>query len=343
MRRIPQYPEFYYSKQVSDILNEKPVLPTPPTKPVEPKKPVFPGDFDNGKHVFKIIFLVSEILLLLWSFSADIEGKGGIILMIVAMIVITAFGLKIDNVEKEGHEGKKNQYQNDLKEYPSKLSHYQEELDHYQQKKQEYDKIVAGLQSPQAVKDFRVRLIGQWEREREIPSLEYCLESEVAKKGVSEDFFFNILTQKGLVVLKDRKIPVGNTFYYPDLIVKVGRHFIDIEIDEPYVGNDGTPIHYIKDYGYSIDDERNAFFIKNGFEIIRFAEEQVFLHPNECVAFISQFIDSLHTADSIHIPEEICVNKWTKDAAASMAYQHYRNRYVPIEYQRNISNERNIH
>lgn len=97
-------------------------------------------------------------------------------------------------------------------------------------------------------------------------------------------------------VYNNASIPAGGSYFYPDFLICEKGLFIDVEIDEPYVGNDGTPIHYVDNqYGFctSVDKERNDYITSQGFEIIRFSEEQIFLHPQECIIVIKDYISSI--------------------------------------------------
>ena len=144
-------------------------------------------------------------------------------------------------------------------------------------------------------------------------------------------------------VYADACIPVGEKYYYPDILLVVGSLYIDIEIDEPYAGNDGTPIHYYtSNYGLSIsvDHERNDYFTECGFEVIRFSEEQVFLHSDDCIDFIKKFVKNImSTNGDLTCNPNFVLTKWTKVQASRLAYQRFRNTYVPSHLQSSINRE----
>lgn len=121
--------------------------------------------------------------------------------------------------------------------------------------------------------------------------------------------------------------------------------YVDIEIDEPYVGLTGQPIHYI-DCGDSI---RDSFFIKNGWIVVRFTEEQVVKKPNLCIDLLHDIVlDCLgySTTDLSKFPNLPYTSKlllksttryerWTRDEAHEMAFRRYRNTYLSkafVEY-----------
>ena len=102
-------------------------------------------------------------------------------------------------------------------------------------------------------------------------------------------------------------------------------------------------IHYL-DKPYisleSVDHKRNDYIRNAGFEIIRFSEEQIFLHPMDCILFIEAFIKSITSAKGKpDYSDEFVVKKWTKEQAYKLAYQRFRNTYIPSEIQRFIKNE----
>lgn len=129
--------------------------------------------------------------------------------------------------------------------------------------------------------------------------------------------------------------------YYPDILIVFDNLYIDVEIDEPYVFEDGKPIHYVRkindDYYYStsyVDANRNyEFTVYLGFEVVIFSEEQVFRHTDECVEFIKRMITCIKNAEpDVSCSKSFVQRKWTKEEAESMARNHYRNTYIPKEY-----------
>src|SRR5690606_25978332 len=92
-------------------------------------------------------------------------------------------------------------------------------------------------------------------------------------KGATEDFFLTFLSNNiSENIFTDLTLDYSSVqkrfSYKPDFIIEVKELnlFIDIEIDEPYVGSNGSPIHFKK----SNDNLRNNFFIDNKWIVIRF-------------------------------------------------------------------------
>lgn len=70
--------------------------------------------------------------------------------------------------------------------------------------------------------------------------------------------------------------------------------------------------------------------INQGWEVIRFSEEQIFLYTQECIQVIENFINAIKEGKGqFEIPPSMVIPKWTKEQAFKLAYQRYRNTYVP--------------
>jgi len=129
---------------------------------------------------------------------------------------------------------------------------------------------------------------------------------------------------EGFEVYKDYRVLIKNSndkYYYPDFVLKEKKTglLIDLEIDEPYVEETGAPIHYLEHERYlpsfTIDKDRNDYFIDNQWIVIRLAEQQVFQHPNLCIKLIEDTIRAIKSLDlqEIHVSKEFEVKKWSKE------------------------------
>lgn len=177
-----------------------------------------------------------------------------------------------------------------------------------------------------------------WKREQQLTDL---LKGRVlaparisqAQQGVSEKRFFTQLkaifpqVQQGL----EFDNPQFSFPYAADFVLihdcGVG---IEIEIDEPYVGDSKQP-HHCTDQGK--DEIRNAFFVENNWIVIRFSEEQVVRYPLSCCKTIAsiiaqvcgdrRFIDQLEGIALL--PKS---TMWTIKQAEKMAKENYRQQYL---------------
>jgi very-short-patch-repair endonuclease len=156
-----------------------------------------------------------------------------------------------------------------------------------------------------------------------------------APKGHSETQFEHDLwryfpgkIQTGLLVSNPAcKQPYVPDFAYIDQSLNL---YIDIEIDEPYAYGTQKPIHYL---GSAKDQQRNQYFLDQGWLIIRFSEEQVVRSPASCCKAIASAIATL-LGDSamLHpfrqVPTLKPQKRWTGAEAKVMAEQAYREKYL---------------
>jgi very-short-patch-repair endonuclease len=105
---------------------------------------------------------------------------------------------------------------------------------------------------------------------------------------------------------------------------------IDIEIDEPYTYDTRQPIHYL---GSKKDQQRNQYFLDQGWLIIRFSEEQVVRSPASCCKAIASAIATLLGDSTMlnpfrQVPTLKPQKRWTQAEAQSMAEQSKREKYL---------------
>lgn len=137
-------------------------------------------------------------------------------------------------------------------------------------------------------------------------------------------------------ILTDRVIELfkKNTAYHPDFIFFESDSglYIDVEIDEPYSSR-GLPTHYRQPDGTAADAERNRYFLDKGWVVLRFAESQIVLYPEECCKFLARLVFQLTGKDeywkqwSYTQPQLPLVQQWTKEQAEMMCIEHYRASY----------------
>lgn len=112
----------------------------------------------------------------------------------------------------------------------------------------------------------------------------------VPKKGKTENDFLVYLEKhfSGKIQI-DMALGSFSKPYSPDFtyINKTNNLHIDIEIDEMYDLVDKKPIHFKG----GDDERRNQYFLKSNWVIIRFAEEQIQKHPEDCCKYI-QFVEN---------------------------------------------------
>ena len=167
-------------------------------------------------------------------------------------------------------------------------------------------------------------------------------------QGVSEpiiykqlfDFIEKAKEQIKLEISNNFQLPIKDRsfFYEPDisLFIEELNLFVDIEVDEPYDGITRKPIHY---KGCK-DDLRNLYFIQNGSIVVRFTEEQVFLHSASCVKKIAEILDLLIKPKPEsrllnlfeNTKELISCKQWTYQEAIDLEKEKFRESYLKIEF-----------
>ncbi|NJN12745.1 MAG: hypothetical protein HC815_34260 [Richelia sp. RM1_1_1] len=154
-----------------------------------------------------------------------------------------------------------------------------------------------------------------------------------AQSGVSEKTFYQITKRVFPNIVQ------GVAFHNPKfshpysadfLIVHASGLSIDIEIDEPYVGNTKAPHHCI-DQGK--DKIRNQFFTNNNWVVIRFSEKQVVKYPYRCCKVIAQVIarvsgDFTFLSQLNNVPSLPPEPMWTIKQAKKWAKDNYRRTYL---------------
>lgn len=179
-------------------------------------------------------------------------------------------------------------------------------------------------------------------------SLIQIITEDRPKKGPAEDILYeNLKFKYDKYLLRDRCIDFSSKYenkkFYPDLILSFEKYILLIEIDEPYDYIDGLPIHYYTEINgkfYTSDYFWNSNLFEKGFNIIRFAEIQVFKHLKECLSFIDYTIECF---DSFKLPNiEVFKNKIPKlTEEESIRYSHYniRDFYLPKNIKAIYKNE----
>lgn len=315
-----RYPEIYYSDEVKRILNSKPPLPEKPKEPRKVTMPSMPSEKGDSLGCAIVVLVVSIVLFIVGAMTKTFQLS-----MVCSFImIISFFVVGIATNRKRAYEDDLRQYYNaqaKQKEYTKQYAEYQKQLGKYQEN-------IKDMTSEANLQKYRTNAINMFLSKRIAPTFSDCDDDNV-KKGISEDFFVNELA-KEFNVFTNQKIKIDESiYYYPDILLIHNNIYIDIEIDEPYSIDDETPIHYIDESGCSVDNNRNDVFTSEGFEIIRFSEEQIFRNTYECIQFIKEFLNSFETADykSIISPKSFSIPKWTKEESIKMAFKKYRNCY----------------
>ena len=155
-----------------------------------------------------------------------------------------------------------------------------------------------------------------------------------AQVGVSEKAFKQALQQifPNIVQGLQFQNPQHNIPYAADFaLIHESGLSIDIEVDEPYVGNTKQP-HHCTNQGK--DDSRNQFFLNGNWVVVRFSEKQVVLYPFSCCKVIASVIarvagDYTYLNKLQGVPDLPSDPMWTTRQAKKWAKENYRKTYLP--------------
>lgn len=224
-----------------------------------------------------------------------------------------------------------------LKTYEDAVRKYSFFLKSYQSKLEEYKKQVKRTEA----KNTRLKLELLQDKFNRFCSGNDDLEliNFINKRGVSEAVFKEELMKEFGDDLYTNKCFDG-LLGYPDSLlfkkIRNNQYIIDIEIDEPYIAENGYMNHFIvhASWGstFHLNSQRDEMFNKNGILVLRFAEEQVVKYPKECIEFIKILFSSI---ENLTFPEKEInfndlpkINCWTEQEALEMSNQDYRNTYL---------------
>jgi len=119
------------------------------------------------------------------------------------------------------------------------------------------------------------------------------------------------------------------SWFYPDFIYHDETGLtINIELDEPYALSDHTPIHY-----HGQDKDRNAYFVRQRWVVVRFTEEQVVRQPELCCKELAQLIFALnrrHYGVRFLYASLLPQPSWSRQQAQHLAQQQVREQYLGI-------------
>lgn len=167
-----------------------------------------------------------------------------------------------------------------------------------------------------------------------------CNAFEGIVSGVSEPRLFDALKklteiEKEIEVIQNVSLPIKrrNYGYKPDIAIlwKSKGIAIDVEIDEPYDIKSRKPIHYADD---EKDYIRNAYFLENGWFVIRIAEEQVIKNFDDVCGYVYNII-SVFAKDK-RFARDFGINpvkRWSKEEAQKMAEDGFREKYLELPFE----------
>jgi hypothetical protein len=263
------------------------------------------------------------ILFFYYTFSHGWNPKFflGIGLIEVIFIPIN-FGIKnnlvSENLSNEEYEKLLDEYQIEYLKYKYKLTTYEKNKLLYNSEM----KAICALYENNIV-EAKQKIY----HKKIHPYCEPILRTENKTRGKYDRHFADILKRcyPNSIVSLDLEPSGSIGWYQPDIVFtdKETNLSIDIEIDEPYVLNSGKPIHCIGD-----DDDRNNYFLRENWVVLRFTERQIINHPDECCRLVFSIVQ--HVKFGIAVENKVPIeSRWTFEAAGLMAKDNYRQKYFP--------------
>lgn len=133
-------------------------------------------------------------------------------------------------------------------------------------------------------------------------------------------------------IIENAKLPIlnRNYSYQPDFCLywEKKKLYIDIEIDEPYDIVSRKPIHYIGNG----DNLRDLYFIKNGWCVIRFAEQQIIDNIEGVTNYIKRVLRWLTDESAIKFHEDTLesIDRWSYEDSERMSLNNIREHYLNL-------------
>lgn len=214
----------------------------------------------------------------------------------------------------------------------------------YKKRYNRWNKQIDDLKENESKRKQRKEQIELLLKSRQSAEIDTYVVDESVRKGISELWFYKkikeIIEPRGGEVSIYKKVMIFDYFYrqydlesmstkyyYPDIAIIIENLYIDVEIDEPFTMDSKLPIHCI-----GSDDYRNYYLASNGWEIIRFSEQQIVEHTDKCLETIKNTINSIlnGTYDNpVADPSGSWItNRWDETSAKNMMKNRFRESYL---------------
>ncbi|HLP52810.1 MAG TPA: hypothetical protein VK154_18105 [Chitinophagales bacterium] len=343
------YPIIKINDDVENVLEGKykislPIKPDLPAEPIQPDK----TSYNYRRNYLRILFNPLNVFCFVgMAFllgTLKNPNKSSMIYFGFGFCIILATVIFYFN-EDDGET----EYAKDFKKYLKEYDEFLEKSTLYSKKYVDYRtelvKVTAinAKITNHATRDMGIRELAHSFYQKAIAPI--AVDCRSIKKGVSENYFKQLLHDIfGDMVLVNHKVSFGGYEYYPDFILNVDHvsFYVDIEIDEPYIGSNGKPIHYLENH---LQDLRDKHFTENFWVVIRFSEKQIITQPQECCneifCVIKRFFAPVEDLENYFLTiDRVNPDKrWTKNEAYKFAFNKYRNTYLPSILSRQINTE----
>lgn len=305
---MQQYPDIYIPQELAQIPNSYPLPPFFPAKPIRPTAP---------RLVLPIVVALVVAMCIILTPVANLFFRG-----ILGLVTGGVIGIVIYAIQRS-------KYINNISKFRDESEIYPILLDKYEKDQADYIKEIEMLKQPNYMEKYRNQLFRKFLERIYKPDGE----NSTAPTGKSEFILVNAMRKhlEGNILLKTYLIIPNYEYpYSPDICYIYKGIYIDVEVDEPYYFKNAQ---YYPSHGYDQwkDSKRNSFFTDRGWIVIRFAEEQVVKHPDQCVKEICNLVKDF-TNDSIphslkNVGELRAIPRWTTEEAWTMIDNSYRDFY----------------
>ncbi len=306
---------------------------TSPQRPQRPLKPKLPPNLDSINEVLYIVLFISLFTIIgMAATSNDGAPENKPLLPIGAAVAfLCGFILYILNARSKNDW---KSYQSELQAYNYRFENYEIEEERYQEISNEFKVLKRDwIANPNARPILLPTFVKFYLRSMSAPPREIVRKSQLGRSEVRfgivlKEYFGERILENHTISNIDHSV---DRPYEPDFVYfeDSPEICIDIEIDEPYDFVSRLPTHHIG----SNDEERDDFFLRNDWFVIRFSEEQVVKWPNSCCRAIAQFVNlfvddkwSMEPFDGI--PDLITKERWDKEKSNALAAIRFRESYL---------------
>ncbi len=339
-----QYPifltpkDFPLKRNINNDLFSKQIIENNLTPPKEPLWPIKPqktnGEIDLGCALYLYIPFVliagySVYYLYQIRNKSEFDTELGLIIFwTLFVLIVIRFNPVSYTIQLLQIIHFRKMYRRQVKNYPAKLSEYEVNHKVYKQEKDKYYHNLNQFKSSERFSQTLDRMIQNELLSQQKDFMRGILKPETTLQNIQaghseRSFLFHLLQHipKENILTRQR---VGH--FFPDFIYTNGKDvYVDIEIDEPYDHKSRQVTHSFD----SLDDQnRNEYFLKHNWFVLRFSEKQIVTEPEECCYYLKTML-RVHTNEDLpsrpsYLRNDKC---WSDEEAIKMMEGNIRQAY----------------
>ena len=320
MYNYTQYPISIIPHQIIEAQNSKIPVPKSPRKP---ERPVL----EKRRYTGFVVTAIAAGLIIGYKFSI-IPHNTWLTAMLVVLLVI-GVGIAIYNCISNRLKNLANNKA--LENYEYLMRSYNDELAAIDEvNRQNNDRAALARYRSHIVKEALLLTNSQLK-----PADQRGVDSDNDFYKTLNEYFPEKVLTNYTIAQSD-----SDTRFVPNYIVSVSdkKLYIDVEIDVPYNLETGEPEAYVSNDDSEtkyVNQDHDTFFEKEGWVVIRFAEEQTVKHPRSCCKYIAQTIYEILEDDSViqkfnTVDNIQPLNTWSYGQCAELKGLRYRETYLGI-------------